>query len=386
MYLALPENILPGQRVRIKYDCDGGFKLCGTEATPIYKTAKKNADSHGGKHICRSCQLAANNPVKRKKIQEKIKKTNLERYGTENPLNTADKIAARVEKMFGTQEAIDARTEKTKKTMQERFGADHIMKTEEGVRRLTEAMQERYGVDFPLQNEGVQEKMRQTCQERYGVDNPLSSPEIRAKAARTTLEKYGVEYYNQLPEMREYLRENCPMWLTGNYQNPWNKGIIRPEEWNNKQRQTVMVLMDQGKWNVGPKFSIKGRYHSRICRRQKPMFRSSYELKVHWHLDNDPDVDWYDYEPFRVSYTDTEGKKRYYVIDFVIKYRSKPRPLALEVKNDYNKDRFVECGKQAAFQEECGGVLDFAVWSNDEISALGLDLDELLSSPLVEQI
>ena len=48
--------------------------------------------------------------------------------------------------------------------------------------------------------------------------------------------------------MRDYLRENCPQWL----QESWDaggpmKGITRPEEWSQKQRETVMQLMDEGK-------------------------------------------------------------------------------------------------------------------------------------------
>lgn len=384
MYIErVPANLLPGQRVRIKYDCDGGFKLCGTESTPIYSVAKKNADAHGGKHVCRSCQMAANNPAKRKEVREKIEKTNIEKYGTAMPINTPEKITERVEKMFGTEESTQKIVSKRRETSVKRYGADHIMKTDEGIRRLNEAMQERYGVDFPLQSEEVQEKMRQTCQERYGVDNPLSLPEIRVKGAITTLEKYGVEHYNQLPEMKDYLRQNCTTWLAESYANPWAKGITRPEEWNQKQRETVARSMAEGTWMGGGKHSLRGIYRSDKCKKKVAIFRSSYELKTHWQLDNDPNVEWYDYEPFQVVYLDTEGKSRYYTIDFVVKYKDRGRLKAIEVKNNFTKESEMTKNKYEAFMEHCGAEMDHEFWLNEKIEKMQLDLKKLLTSDRV---
>lgn len=386
MFLEEIQSIFPGQRIKIKYDCDGNYKRCGKEFSLKLSDAMHNFKTNNEKHVCHSCQLKARNKSKNEKTLEKTRKTNLEKYGTVCPLNTKANIAARVEKMFGSEESVKKIVANRRKTSQERYGADHIMKTEEGQRRQKEAMQEKFGVDHPLQSEECREKMKQTCMERYGVENPLSLPEVRAKGAATCLELYGVEHYNQLPEMKEYLRENCTSWLAESYANPWAKGIIRPEEWNDKQRETVMDLIDAGNWNSGPKYSLRGYFNSEKCKRKRPMFRSSYELKVHWHLDNDPEVEWYDYEPFRVPYRDAVGKRRYYIIDFIVKYKSRPKPLALEVKNDYNLERFIECGKKESFLEECYNMLDFLIWSNNDILLLNLDLETLLESDKVEKL
>ena len=381
MFLSeIPENVKTTTSIQIKYDC------CGKDHVLKYKDAKKNFETNGGKHICRSCWLKTNNPAKRKEVQEKTKKTNLERYGTSIALNTKENIAARVGKMFGTEEAVKEIVEKRRKTNRKKYGSDHPMQNDEIKAKQQAILIEKYGTHVPLQNEEIKAKMKKTVLERYGVTNVVMIPEVRAKMAKTMYENYGVEHYNQLPEMKDYLRENCPQWL----QESWeaggpNKGITRPEEWNQKQRETVMQLMDEGNWKSGSTNSIKGHYQSKKCKRKNPMFRSSYELKTHWHLDNDLNVEWYDYEPFRVAYYDTEGKRRYYVIDFIVKYKDN-KPLALEVKNDYNKQRFEECGKIQGFLNECGADFNFAIWSNEEIKSLNLNLEDLLESPLVTSI
>lgn len=383
----IPDDVKTTTHVSIRYDCNGGFERCGKIWILKYKDAKNNFEKNKNKHICRKCNLVENNPGSRPEVREKMKKTCLERYGTEIPLNSKENIADRVEKMFGTQSAVEKIVAKRQKTSKERYGTDHPMKNNEIKSKQQSVLQNKYGVSAPLQNEDIKCKMQQTVKDRYGVKNVAMIPEVQEKISATMYEKYGVEHYNQLPEMRDYLRDNCREWLKESWKTGGpNIGITRPEEWNQKSRETIMKLIEEGKWNSGPKYSVKGHYQSKKCKRKNPMFRSSYELKVHWNLDNDPKVEWYDYEPFRIEYYDTEQKLRYYVIDFVVKYRNNDKPLALEVKNDYNKQRFEECGKVQAFIDECSADLNFEIWSNEEIKSLNLDLDDLLKSPLVKSL
>jgi hypothetical protein len=362
--------------VKIKYDC------CGRDHILKWKDADKNFQKNQGKHICRICGLKANNPAKRPEVKAKALQTNLERYGTSVAANTKEskkRIAAERDEEF-----YRKRAEKTKQTNLKLYGVEHAAQSEEKKAKAKKTFQEKYGTDHPMQNAEVQAKKDQTCLDRYGVDNVAKLPEVREKMIKTMMENFGVEHYNQLPEMRDYLRENCKEWLADSYAagGP-NKGIIRPEEWNNKQRETVLDLIDQGKWNVGPGYSITGVYRSAKCKKKAPGFRSSYELKVHWHLDNNPDVEWYDYEPFRVPYRDAAGKQRAYIIDFVVKYRGKDRLVAIEVKNDYTKDRLENSVKYIGFKENCESIADLEIWANDQITGLELDIDTLLKSDLV---
>lgn len=374
----IPQNPLTTTIVHIKYDC------CGKEHSLKWKDADKNFLKNNQKHICRTCGLKLNNPASRPDVREKMKKTNLEKYGVSCPLNTKEKIAERVETMFGTQEAIDARNEKIKKTNIERFGAEHIMKTEEGIKRLNNAMQERYGVDFPLQNEQIKEKTKQTCQERYGVDNPLSSQEIRVKGYKTSLERYGVEHYNQLPEMKDYLRENCPQWLKESYENPWAKGITRPEEWNAKQRETVTELMMMGLWKSGYPRSHKGFcFPKHKCKKNEVYFRSSYEAIYCFYLDYHPDVEWFSFEAFRVPY-EFEGKQRYYIPDFLIKWKDTDKLSIRELKAEFmREDEQVEAKTMCAQLFATNNKMDFEMLCCKDIHDLGITFDELKENGFV---
>jgi hypothetical protein len=88
----LPTNRCSTTLIQIKYDC------CGREHTLKWKDADKNFKKNNSRHICRLCWLKLSNPAKTDAAKSKSKKTNLERYGTEVPLNSQAEINKRVEK------------------------------------------------------------------------------------------------------------------------------------------------------------------------------------------------------------------------------------------------------------------------------------------------
>lgn len=90
----LPETLYTTTKVKVKYDC------CGKEYSLKWKDADKNYKKNGNKHICRQCSLRTNNPFQREDVKKKIKQTNLEKYGIENPANSEKNIAARREKIW----------------------------------------------------------------------------------------------------------------------------------------------------------------------------------------------------------------------------------------------------------------------------------------------
>ena len=328
MYLQeIPEGVKTTTPIQIKYDC------CGKEHTLKHKDAKKNLEKNGGKHICRQCWLRDHNPAKRKDVQEKMKKTNLERYGTTCAMNTPENTAARNEKLFQDENVKQQIVEKRKKTSQERFGTDHPMQNAEVKAKQQAVLTEKYGVAVPLQNEEVKAKMQQTVQDRYGVTNVAKLPEVRTKMAKTMFEKYGVEHYNQLPEMKDYLREHCPEWLKESWESGGpNKGVPRPEAWNQKQSQTMTQKILNGDFNPEDKrFYVTGYYTSAKCKKPRAFFRSSLELMMHFLLDTDVNVLWYENEPFSIPYEKAPGVVRNYIPDFFA-FRNDGKPLLLEIK------------------------------------------------------
>lgn len=382
----IPDDVKTTTLVKVRYDCNGGFERCGKEWTLKHKDAKKNFDDNGGKHICRQCQLRSKNPMKRKDVQEKVKQTTLERYGTTCAMNTAENTAKRNEQMFGSEQAVKEIVAKRRKTSRERYGADHPMQSKEIQDKQKAVLQEKYGVDHPLQNPEILKKMQATNLERHGVENVASLPEVRVKMAQTTLEKYGVEFYNQLPEMKDYLRQNCPEWLKESWEagGP-NKGVPRPRAWSEKQSRTVASLIENGQWTSGHKNTWRGHYQTDKCKRPVSFFRSGFELIYHWHLDHDPKVEWYHYEPFFIQYIKLDGSVGRYFPDFLVKYTNDDKLYLREVKADYLHDSLETKAKyEAAFRYVINEPsFDFSILLKEDITALGLDILKLIESDRV---
>jgi hypothetical protein len=375
----IPDGIFSTTLVEVRYDCDGGFERCGKEWTLKYKDAQKNYDKNGKQHICRKCGLKNNNPASNPEVREKMKQTCLERYGTTCALNTEENTTTRVEKMFGTKEAVQEIVSKRRKTSQKRYGTGHPMKNDGVKAKLKAVFQERYGVDAPLQDPEILAKMQQTNLDRHGVANVASLPEVQVKMAKTTLERYGVEHYNQLPEMKEYLRENCPQWLKESWDagGP-NKGVPRPEEWNQKQRETVTELMMLGLWKAGYSRSHKGFcFPKNKCQKKKVYFRSSYEAIYCFYLDHHPDVEWFSFEAFRVSY-EFGGKQRYYIPDFLIKWKDANKLSIKELKAEFlREDEQVKAKTSYAQLFAANNDMDFEMLCCKEIHDLGVTFDSL---------
>jgi len=383
MYLeTIPTNPFSTTIVKIKYDC------CGKEHELKWAVADKNFQKNNGKHICRTCWLKSDsNPAKDKSAKEKAKKTNLEKYGTAMPMNSQENIEKR-KKLFEDEEFKKQWDEKHKQTCLERYGVEHQMHIDQVKEKVKATNMERYGVEVPLQNEDILAKAQATNLERYGDICSLNNPEVKAKALKTLFENYGVEYYNQLPEMKDYLRENCTQWLAESYANPWAKGITRPEEWINKQRETVLQLILEGKWLGGyGKGKIQGWYNPPTpkCRKKNPYFRSGPELVAHHYLQFNKDVSWYDYEPFGIDYTLSDGSLHVYVVDFAVKYINKDKVHLIEVKPRFKLlDEKVISKKEAATQFAEVEDLIYEYWDEYFIKSWGYKQDDIMKLPYVK--
>ena len=147
------------ERIRKKinqtnFDRYGGIGFASPQL--MQKTIQTNIDRYGVKYIAQSPEIrkkiydtvSKKSDIEKKEITEKIKHTNLERYG-------------------GIGASSEIISNKIKKTKLERYGNEYYLN---------------------------QEKAKQTNLERYGVDNPMKSIEFQKKAIQTNLKKYGVKY------------------------------------------------------------------------------------------------------------------------------------------------------------------------------------------------
>ena len=113
-------------------------------------------------------------------ILQKIKNTNLKKFGVEFPLQQLKKENSEI-------------YQKISQTCINKFGVDYPLKNKEVREKIKQANIQRYGVDNPLKNKEIREKIKQTNIQKYGVDNPLKNKEVREKIKQTNIQKYGVD-------------------------------------------------------------------------------------------------------------------------------------------------------------------------------------------------
>lgn len=151
--------------------------------------------------------------------QAKIEQTNLERYGSKNPMGD---LTIRERQHNNLKKVMSENAEEIQRKRQatnlERYGVIHPMQSEDvkskveatcmrlygekstlhlpDVEAKTKAtLLSKYGVDNPAKSEIVRDKMTNTCVDRYGVPYPSTMcPEIKSKVKTTMMERYGVEH------------------------------------------------------------------------------------------------------------------------------------------------------------------------------------------------
>lgn len=93
--------------------------------------------------------------------------------------------------------------ERKRKTNLERYGVDNPSKSSIIKEKVKESNNKKFGYDYPLQSSEVKERFRNTNLEKYGVDNPSKLKEVRKKAENTNLEKFGVKHAMQNKIIKE---------------------------------------------------------------------------------------------------------------------------------------------------------------------------------------
>ena len=172
-----------------KKDNDGVCKTCGkpTEFLSLRLGYRE--------YCCNKCVQTS------KEIQEKIKKTNQERYGSDYYSKT-DKWLNSVKKTNQEKYGCDFAgqnkdvKEKALKTCLEKYGTTTYSQTEECKQKMADTNTKKYGKSAIMQVEEFKEKSVKTCQEKYGKDNVSQVKEIQDKKIETNQQRYGVDWFN----------------------------------------------------------------------------------------------------------------------------------------------------------------------------------------------
>jgi len=112
-------------------------------------------------------------------VKQKAKETNLERYGSECSLQNEEV------------------NKKTKVTNLKKYGHEHQLKSDQVKQKVKETSLIRYGYECSLQNEEVKQKIKETNLKKYGVINPAMTEQVKDKIKETNLKKCGTPYSSQ---------------------------------------------------------------------------------------------------------------------------------------------------------------------------------------------
>jgi hypothetical protein len=150
-------------------------------------------------------------PLQSKEIKEKWKKTNLEKYGVEHTLQNKDireKSKKTNLKKYGFEYSSQSQEiqEKIKKTTLIKYGVEHVLQNKEVIKKTKTTNLERYGVECSLQNKEVKDKIKQTNLEKYGVENPSQNTEIKNKKKATCLKNFGTEFPIQNKSIQDKIK------------------------------------------------------------------------------------------------------------------------------------------------------------------------------------
>jgi len=129
-------------------------------------TIKTNLEKYG-----------VDNPMKLNEIKDKVKKTNLEKYGVDNPMK------------------LNEIKNKVKKTNLEKYDTEYYFQTDEFKTKVKLYSINKYGINHYNQHNDIINKKNKTNLEKYGVDNPMKLDKIKDKIKKTNLQKYGYDHH-----------------------------------------------------------------------------------------------------------------------------------------------------------------------------------------------
>lgn len=182
----MPENIAK----RIKKAKQATKEKYGVESAFLLKSVQEKAADSMRKTLMK----------KGDERSKKIKKTKLERYGSESYNNVEGSMITK-KKKYGDKNYNNR--DKAKNTTIERYGVDHAMKSDEVRKIASDSLMKSHGVTSPLKSEEVKEKMKKTLKDKYGVDNYSMTDEFKEKVGRTWLSRIETTKQFQLIKQLE---------------------------------------------------------------------------------------------------------------------------------------------------------------------------------------
>lgn len=175
-----------------------GCEICGNQTKFI--SMKNGFNQTCSKSCAMKKKWKSVTPEQEIERQKRRIKTNLEKYGVKDPMQTKE-IADKISKVAKqrSQKDRDNITEKRKTTNLEKYGIDFTQKLNQTKEKVKQSCLQKFGVENPSQSKKCKEKRKQTHIEKFGVENAFQSEIIKEKIKKTNLKKFGVENPSQSP-------------------------------------------------------------------------------------------------------------------------------------------------------------------------------------------
>lgn len=268
-----------GQKLWHFLQDDFDLSLGYCEADGCLNKCNFKSFKEGYNHHC-SCSCAQNDDI----VQNKIKITNLEKYGVE--------YAAQSEEI----------KKKTEQVNLEKYGTIYAAQSEYVKNKIRQTNLERYGVDNYSKTQECLNKMKNTCMEKYGVDNYSKTNEFGDKYRNTMLNNYGVEHYSKTP----WYKIKCENTCLERYGDRYYRNINKAKETNLER--------------YGVTFYTQTQEYSKIRRKRVEYdgltFDSSWEVIVYKYCKKYNKN--FEYQPNVKLEYEYDNKKHYYQPDFLI--------------------------------------------------------------------
>lgn len=180
-----------------------GCKICNKETKFISFIKGYNS------YCSKKCVMSDKDIVEKRNT--KSKKTNLSKYGVDNPMK------------------FDEFKTKVKNTNLEKWGVENYTQTEEYKKEMISKNREKWGVDWYQQSDDFKKKSTVKYLERWGVEHHMKNSESVDNIKKINKEKWGVENYTQTQEYKKRMKEY--------YNSPDFKDNISKQKIKRKQKE-----------------------------------------------------------------------------------------------------------------------------------------------------
>ena len=166
----------------------------------------KYTSGHYAKFCSKECQYSDLG----KKITKEIKiKSNLEKYGVEHTSQLKEVTDKRTKSRA---DHVNEIQQHVRESLYKKYGAYDVMHIPHILQKIKDTNLKKFGVEFPLQqlkkeNSEIYQKISQTCINKFGVVSPLKNKEVREKIKQTNIQKYGVDNPLKNKEIREKIKQ-----------------------------------------------------------------------------------------------------------------------------------------------------------------------------------